>query len=342
MTGLKRVLMALALKKPDGVPTLDYIGSRVVTGILPNATEADLVEFLDLDGIYIDDLTHSWPYETVDESKKIMKHPFGGLVQYLSDDCPAPISPAIQSVEELSRYRPPDPDAPELYVHLEKMVKRFKGKKAIIASIQDIFGLCKNFVLGDVPYYMSIHDNPQFIEDVNHVLLDYQLAYMKNCIDMGADVVLLGGDWAMGQGPLISPEHLARFAAPSLKEMVEYAHSRGIPVIKHTDGNVWPIVDMLLDTGIDGLNPIDPMGGMDMGDAKSRIGDKVCLCGNIDCAHLLVEGTEVAVREAVRECISKGAEGGGFICMSSNSIHNGVKPENYVTMVNAVKAFGQY
>ncbi|MFQ5997313.1 MAG: uroporphyrinogen decarboxylase family protein, partial [Dehalococcoidales bacterium] len=114
------------------------------------------------------------------------------------------------------------------------------------------------------------------------------------------------------------------------------------PCIKHTDGNIWPIYDVILDTGIDGLHPIDPMAGMDIGEAKAKFGDKVCLCGNVSCAFSLVSGTVEEVRQETREVIRKAGKGGGLICMSSNSIHSGVKPENYVALVKAIREFGQY
>jgi len=80
------------------------------------------------------------------------------------------------------------------------------------------------------------------------------------------DIFWLNGDWAMTEKPMVSREFTERFLAPPLRKMVEYAHSRGVPCIKHTDGNVWPIYDIIIDSGIDGLHPIDPMAGMDIGE----------------------------------------------------------------------------
>jgi uroporphyrinogen decarboxylase len=75
---------------------------------------------------------------------------------------------------------------------------------------------------------------------------------------------------------------------------------------------------------------------------KHLVGDKVCLAGNIDCAHLLPHGTPEQVREAVRQAIADAASGGGYILTSSNSIHSSCKPENFVAMVEAAREFGQY
>ncbi|MBA7698085.1 hypothetical protein ES703_106760 [subsurface metagenome] len=93
---------------------------------------------------------------------------------------------------------------------------------------------------------------------------------------------------------------------------------------------------------MDGIHPIDPETGMDMGEAKAKYGHKICLLGNIDCGPLLTWGTVEGVREATKECIRKGGKGGGLICMSSNSIHSGVKPENYISMVETIREYGKY
>ena len=98
----------------------------------------------------------------------------------------------------------------------------------------------------------------------------------------------------------------------------------------------------VIDAGVDGIHPIDPMAGMDMGEAKAKFGDKVCLLGNVSCAFVLVTGSVEEVRQETKEVIRKGAKGGGFICTSSNSIHSAVKPENYVAMVKAIREYGRY
>ena len=113
-------------------------------------------------------------------------------------------------------------------------------------------------------------------------------------------------------------------------------------VIKHTDGNILPILDMIVDSGIDALDPIDPISGLDIGDMKRRLGHKVALKGNVDCAHTLTNGTEKQVVEETISVIRKAAEGGGLIVSSSNSIHSGVKPGNYLAMWNAIRTYGRY
>ena len=103
-----------------------------------------------------------------------------------------------------------------------------------------------------------------------------------------------------------------------------------------------PIIDMIIDTGIHALHPIDPNARMDLGEVKKKYGHRVCLVGNVDCAYTLTWGTLEEVRDDVKRCVKQAARGGGYICMSSNSIHSAVKPENYVEMVKAIRNYGKY
>jgi uroporphyrinogen decarboxylase len=129
---------------------------------------------------------------------------------------------------------------------------------------------------------------------------------------------------------------------PNLKAMVAKIHDLGSLCFKHSDGLLWPLFDQIVATGVNGIHPIDPEAGMDMGEAKARYGHKVCLLGNVDCGPLLTWGTTDEVRQATKECLRKGGKGGGLICMSSNSIHSGVKPENYIAMVQTIHEYGKY
>jgi uroporphyrinogen-III decarboxylase len=221
-------------------------------------------------------------------------------------------------------------------------VKRFKGQRAVLATVADIFAIGRENFLGDVGYFRGMVKDPDLIFQANDILLNYQLRYMRNCAEVGADIFWINGDWAMTEKPMVSREFTEKYLAPPLKKLVECAHSLGILCVKHTDGNIWPIRDVILDCGIDGLHPIDPMAGLDIGEAKDEFGDRVCLCGNVSCAFSLVNGTEDEVIKETKEVIRKAGKGGGLICMSSNSIHSGVKPSNYVAMVRTIREYGRY
>jgi len=140
----------------------------------------------------------------------------------------------------------------------------------------------------------------------------------------------------------MSPAHFKEFVLPYLQETVDLARKKDVPFIKHTDGNVWQIIELIIDTGIDALDPLEPIAGMDIGRVKELYGHRIALAGNVDCGEVLSRGTKEEVVEAVKETLAKAAVGGGHILASSNSIHPAVRPENYKEMVEAGKRYGRY
>ena len=132
----------------------------------------------------------------------------------------------------------------------------------------------------------------------------------------------------------------AHFLLPRLKRMVNLIHEEGALCVKHSDGNLYPILEMIVSAQPDGLNPVEPVAGMTLRRTKQLVGDRVCLVGNIDCAHLLPHGTPEEVRDAVRTAIADAATGGGFVLSSSNSIHSSCNPQNFVAMVRAAQELG--
>jgi len=343
LTGLERLLKTIKLQEPDVVPHFeDIIDKKVRDAILPGSSFENFIEFMDMDGVCFYDRESAWKYEALDKGKGIYRDQWGGTVRFTQEvDC-HPITPAIKSENDLDSYVPPDPDLDWRYERLKQLVKRFKGKRAIIIEVSDSLRVAGDFLLGDVAYFKAMITNPGLVDRVNEIVDNYQLKYIENCLDVGADIVFSCGDWAMTKGPMVSPKFIKRFVAPSFQKIAKYAHDRGVPCLKHTDGNIWSIFDTIIDSGADGIHPIDPVAGMDIGEAKNRFGSKICLMGNVNGATTLVTGTTEEVREETKAVIRKAGKGGGLICMSSSSIHSGVKPENYVAMVKAIRDYGKY
>jgi uroporphyrinogen decarboxylase len=156
----------------------------------------------------------------------------------------------------------------------------------------------------------------------------------------GIDVLLVADDIADKNSLLISPTQYQEFVKPYNMELVKKAHDLGLKTAYHSDGNLWPLLDILIDSGYDGLNPLEPDAGMDLKKVKEYCGDRLCLIGNIDCQNLLPYGTTAQVEAAVRQAIDDAATGGGYILCDSNSLHPHVNPENCIAMFEAAKKYG--
>jgi hypothetical protein len=184
---------------------------------------------------------------------------------------------------------------------------------------------------------------PILVERYLDLTLEPMLGLIKAQAEAGFDGIVGGTDLAGTTGPFVSPAMFRRFFQPRLKRLSEKCHELGILYIKHTDGNIMPYGDdFLAGCGFDGYDAIEPQAGMDIRYLKKTYGHKLTLLGNVDCGRLLCLGTPAEVKKVTRELIRDIGPGGGYVLASSNSIHSGVRPENFLAMLQAAREFGQY
>ena len=144
-------------------------------------------------------------------------------------------------------------------------------------------------------------------------------------------VVLIACDIAHKEGPLISPEFLSAEYFPRVKRIVDAYHEHGMKVFYHSESNLWPVLQDLVSTGIDGLNPCEPHSHMDVAKIRESYPDLV-LWGGVDNSFLLVEGTPEEVSKRVEYLKEFGREG-GMLIGSTGQIHPACKLENLIAMI---------
>ncbi|HUT13468.1 MAG TPA: uroporphyrinogen decarboxylase family protein, partial [Thermoguttaceae bacterium] len=247
----------------------------------------------------------------------------------------------IKRPEDLKTYRPPDPDADDVLGGLPEVIQRYKGQKAISAICRDAF-FNPAFLRGTEQFLVDMIERPKFVHELIEVALSYDIPAMRRMVAAGADVIVFGDDYADKNATLMSPKHFREFVLPGLQRCVDAAHEAGAYVVKHTDGNIMGVIDMIVETGIDALNPLEPQAGMDIALIKERYGGRIALIGNIDCGYLLSQAPVEEVRRVTRRTIETAKPGGGYCLSSSNSIHSSVRPENFLAMVETLREFGGY
>ena len=338
MNGQERMLTAVKGGTPDRVPVWELIVDEpVIKALYGDISFNDFCEQEGLDGVTIfeDTRMDHWIDDTncVDEWGITWGVEPSGLTY--------PAGHPIEDPADLDDWQPPDPDAEYRFNSLREAVDRFKGEKAVTFLGHDVYEY-SHYLRGMENLLMDYALRPELAHRMARMICDYKKQVIRNACEIGADIVLTGDDYAARKGPMMSPAHFREFILPYLTEIVEEAHSHDVPFIKHTDGNLWPIMDDLVDAGIDCLDPLEPIANMDIGEVKEKYGDRIALAGNVDCGQLLCFGTKDEVREAVKETIAKGSPGGGHILASSNSIHPAVDPENYRVMVETAREWGAY
>ncbi|MBU2602449.1 MAG: cobalamin-dependent protein [Actinobacteria bacterium] len=182
---------------------------------------------------------------------------------------------------------------------------------------------------------------PELVHALAREATEVTAATIRGAAEAGADVLMMAGDLAGELTTFFSLDHFRRYVRPSYEEVVAVAHECGLPIVKHSDGVMWPFMEDVVEMGFDGYNPIQPQ-CMDIGEAKRTLGDRISLIGNIDCRDLLCFADEEEVERVVRRTLEIAAPGGGFVLASSNSLHPGIRSENYLAMVRAGLEFGAY
>jgi len=339
MNSVERVHAALRLQQPDRVPVVEFVvDEKVARRAVPDCRDvADCMDRLDMDGVGCGarfDRVSELPDGTfVDE--------WGVTYKGNTEAVAHPLRGPIAKPADALAYSPPDPEALGRLGQLPDLVDRYKGRRTILFHHRAAF-MWSAYLMGIDRILMNFLAEPEMIETVMDKVLECNMGVVRRAIQAGAEVIILGDDYASNHGPMMSPAHFKQFIFPRLKRMIDMIHEEGALCIKHTDGNIYTLLEMIVDAEPDGINPIEPVAGMELGRVKQLVGDRVCITGNIDCAHLLPHGTEDEVREAVRQAIADAAPGGGYILCSSNSIHSSCKPENFVAMVRACRELGRY
>jgi uroporphyrinogen decarboxylase len=339
MNSYERFMTALDRKQPDRVPIVEWsISTKVVKALVPEARDqADFEDAMDFDGV-----STAFHFDTVrrfDDGSYADE--WGVIFKPSSEMIDHPLRGPIQSKDDLKGYTPPDPDAPQRLGKLPELVARFKGKRAILFRHRAAF-MWSVYLRGFENLLMDLLLEPEFAHELLDKVLEMSLRVARNAIRAGADAIVLADDYAGNQAPFFSPAVAREFVIPRLKRMVDAIHEEGGKVIKHSDGNLKPILDQIVAAGVDALNPLEPLAGMRMGEIKKQYGSQLCLIGNIDCGQLLPHGSVEEVDAAVKACIDEAGSGGGLILSSSNSIHSSVNPANYLAMIRAARKFGCY
>jgi len=156
----------------------------------------------------------------------------------------------------------------------------------------------------------------------------------------GVDAVLISS--AFAGGGFISPRQYAEFVLPYEAEVVRRVHEEGVPVYTHTCGKLGDRLELLADTGTDGIDTLDPppLGTVDLEDAKRRVGDRVFFKGNIDPVNTLLAKDRDEVRQDAIQRLKVGSPGSGYILSSACSVSPRVPPENLTVLVEASEHFG--
>lgn len=235
----------------------------------------------------------------------------------------------------------PNPNRLDVTRRLIDEVRELSGDRYFLMLHGDAtYGIPSGGGMTDFSYRMV--DDPEGLKAGAAVMVDNQIRTAEALTAHGGlDGFALCADYCLNTGPFLSPGQFAEFVTPYLARLIQAERDLGFHVIKHTDGNIMPILDQLVQCRPHALHSIDPQAGVDIAEVKRLYGDQVCLIGNVNCG-LLDTGTEEEVRESCRYALRHGMPGGGFIFSTSNCIYTGMRLSRYELMLDLWRTEGNY
>ncbi len=343
---VERILTSLYHEEPDRVPIWDFIDSRAAYDhFAPGVNDLAKASKMVFEGLGID-LCRGFVPTFADEDSQGLGHADDHSVATVSGRTQWH-KPSIRSLEALreTHIPPPDPQwARVTWVEEQRRLKRlFEPHTMFVPCIgcgfHGTYGM-----MGVELFSLAIYDARDEVERVLWEGTAHSVALCEAAAenpDLGP-MLFIGDDIAYKGALLYSPEFLRETFIRQLAACCEPLKRAGYKVMFHSDGYVMEILDEMIEAGIDGLNPIEPLAGMDIGLLKRRYGKRLVLVGNVDCSQVLPRGTVEDVVEATKTCLRAAAPGGGHFIGSSSEIVPSTPLENIIAFYDACRRYGTY
>lgn len=197
---------------------------------------------------------------------------------------------------------------------------------------------------GMMEFSTLMYEEPEKLHEASARRLEATLEFARKLDQRGhlLDGFCFCSDYCFNVNPFFSPAQFEEFIVPTLKAAIAGVHEMGYYVIKHTDGNIMPILPQLAACRPDALHSLDPQGGVSIPAVREVVGDDICLIGNVNCG-LLQTGTEEECRNDVLRSLRQGMEKGrGYVFATSNCAYTGLPLERYELLNNLWRQYGAY
>jgi uroporphyrinogen decarboxylase len=257
-------------------------------------------------------------------------------------------------VEQVEQYEWFDPDDPSRMIGVVERAKYLHEETdfAVIGMVGGPWGafeICAHYMRGFDKFLVDLATRKDLAKammdkamnlaiEMNRVLLDEAGDYL--------DLVLVGDDLGHQHGLIMSPKMYRDLVKPRHKKIYGDIHKRAphVKVLYHSCGAIEPMIDDLIEVGVDILNPLQPLArGMESALLKKKYGDRICFHGGVDLQDAMATtGTLNDVRKEVETRLSAFAPGGGYIFAPAHNLQPDSTPEKIVEMYDHAEKRGKY
>ena len=338
-----RVFEALAHREPDRIPTF-FLGftPQWVEKLIKRKPRDFLADFLPMYQRFDSDLVVAgpdvfYPYDVYASEDKVDEWGRRLRVCGLYSEF---IEFPIKSPDDIGSYQAPDPQGPKRTREVAGAKELVGDEKAIMSVVNGPFEPAWQ-LRGLSTFLKDIYVNPSLAEKCLDIAANFEIEVAKGLVAAGADIIMIGDDYGWQQGLIMSPTHWRKLILPRLARVVEAIKGYQVPVVLHSDGNITSILDDLVKTGLDGLNPIQARCGLIPGEIKKKY-PQLSQLGTVDIQYTLPFGTRQEIEEEIRNTIKSAGFGGGLIMGPQHAVQPDVPVENVDTMIKAIRKFGKY
>ena len=245
----------------------------------------------------------------------------------------------IQSLPDFEKHPWPKIEDVDFSCFIE-VNKFLSPDMKIIARAGDIFTHVWEF-MGFENFSFALLENVELIEKLFEQIGSFiYRIFEKEVTFNNIGALWYSDDIAYTEGLLVSPDVYRKYLFPWMKKIGDIAKKHNLPLLYHSDGKLWEVMDDLINCGINALHPMEPK-GMDAKEVKSKYGNKLCLIGNIELDRLS-RGTTEEITGLVIDRIKTLGKGGGYCVGSSNTVPEYVPLNNYKAMLEATFRYGEY
>lgn len=374
MTPRERIRAAMNLEVPDRVPVmaqlsighmLVQLGSPPVEFWHDEAVFADglvrLREMYGFDGILVSLHGHDPDWRNhvrerkIVEGEEMVHWKNGDVFVYPPDDLPRPLSPSPPAVT-LPGLSPsglpgvleyiPVSQGLRFHIHASNRFEIFRILRRKVGEGISIHGE----VTSPFDYYLDFVGHEQglvglveFPNEARRVLSAFSLlvsGLAKEMCKEDIDAVKISSPFA-GAG-FISPEMYREFVLPCETPVVQAIQQNGIPAYLHTCGSIGDRLEIMLESGVRGLECLDPppLGNVELEEAKKRVQGRAFIKGNVDSVHTLLEKETADILNDLKMRIRVGKAGGGFILSTACSVAPRVEREKIRLLRQAADRWG--
>ena len=265
-----------------------------------------------------------------DVGRRIGRLDLHGSGEVLLDNPPAPVATLPQARRRLTDMLEEFTD--EKIATLE--AQRRRVDEMFVASSPG--GITMNTycqLRGQTQAMIDLVERPTFVSAVMDMQAEVVIQRAEKLLSTGIDALYIGDPWASAS--LISPQHFERFCLPAYQKFCRHFRDQDILIYLHICGNSEPILEMMAATGADVIEPLDPLAGVQVADAKRRVGDKVALMGGVSTLTLANGTAEQVKAEAIEKCREGGPQ--GYILAAGDMVPPATPLENLQAMVDVAR-----